>query len=335
MAPQGSGAHHDTLTGENCRRNADRAWQRLARCPQGSEVEDPQRDRDVEPQVRVGGERAEQPLQLADPVAHGVVVEELQPGGLGHVEVGVEQHLQGLAQVGRLRRRRRPAGRARRSANACSSAGSGTSAISRCTPSSSKHVVEPGPRIRRPTSTARRACSYARAARRRSATGGSPRPRTGAGHRPGRRRPPATTRRTTSCRPTGRSRPASTGRGHHLRGEVGRRDRRSRPRGPPAARPWAKRSCHCRRSWLETGSSSGAAGRSRRDHHDAGRARSHPSAASVLLDVRLVAGPPEEAGRAGSRPGTCSRPPVTACSRVISSAAMVAASSRACDVVAR
>ena len=52
--------------------------------------------------MRVGGQRAEQPLELADPVAHRVVVEELQPRRLGHVEVRVEQHLQRLAQVGRL-----------------------------------------------------------------------------------------------------------------------------------------------------------------------------------------------------------------------------------------
>ena len=41
----------------------------------------------------VGGDLAEDALQLADAVAHRVVVEELRAGGLGHVEVGVEQEI--------------------------------------------------------------------------------------------------------------------------------------------------------------------------------------------------------------------------------------------------
>ena len=54
--------------------------------------------------MRVGGHRTEQPLQLADAVAHRVVVEELGARGLGDVEVRVEEDLQRLAQVGRLGR---------------------------------------------------------------------------------------------------------------------------------------------------------------------------------------------------------------------------------------
>ena len=59
-----------------------------------------QRQQQVQPQRRVGGERAEQPLELADPVAHRVVVEVQPAGRLGHVEVGLQQHPQRLAQVG-------------------------------------------------------------------------------------------------------------------------------------------------------------------------------------------------------------------------------------------
>src|SRR6478735_10114365 len=68
------------------------------------DLEHPESHGDVQPQVRVGRQRAQQPLQLRDPVAHRVVVEELHAGRLGHVEVRVQQHLQRLAQVGGLGR---------------------------------------------------------------------------------------------------------------------------------------------------------------------------------------------------------------------------------------
>src|SRR5580765_1364885 len=55
-------------------------------------------DGDGEPQLRVGRERSEHPLQLGDPVAQRVVVEEQDAGGLGDVEVGVDEHLEGAAQ---------------------------------------------------------------------------------------------------------------------------------------------------------------------------------------------------------------------------------------------
>src|SRR4051794_24478188 len=64
------------------------------------DLQHPEGDRNIEAQMGVGRERTEQPLQLGDPVAHRVVVEEQQPGGLGDVEVGVEQHLEGLAEGG-------------------------------------------------------------------------------------------------------------------------------------------------------------------------------------------------------------------------------------------
>ena len=51
----------------------------------------------VEPQVRVGGERAEHPLELGDAVAQRVVVEEQQAGRLGDVEVGVDAAPTGCA----------------------------------------------------------------------------------------------------------------------------------------------------------------------------------------------------------------------------------------------
>src|SRR5690606_40706623 len=56
----------------------------------------------VEAQVRVVGEVAQHPLQLPYAVAQGVVVEVEPPGGLGHVEVRLQQDLQRAAQVGVL-----------------------------------------------------------------------------------------------------------------------------------------------------------------------------------------------------------------------------------------
>ena len=53
-------------------------------------------------QVGIGGERTEHLLELADAVAQRVVVEVQAPRGLGHVDVGLEQHLEGAAQVGGL-----------------------------------------------------------------------------------------------------------------------------------------------------------------------------------------------------------------------------------------
>jgi hypothetical protein len=53
-----------------------------------------------EPQLRVLAEGAEQPLELGDPVAQGVVVEVQLPCRLRDVQVRVEQHLEGLPQVG-------------------------------------------------------------------------------------------------------------------------------------------------------------------------------------------------------------------------------------------
>ena len=56
----------------------------------------------VQAQGGVVGERADEALELLDPVPQRVVVEVQPPRGLGHVAVGVEQHLEGVAQVGRL-----------------------------------------------------------------------------------------------------------------------------------------------------------------------------------------------------------------------------------------
>ena len=53
----------------------------------------------VQPERGVGGERAEHPLELADPVAHRVVVEVQAAGRFRDVEVRLEQHPQRLAEV--------------------------------------------------------------------------------------------------------------------------------------------------------------------------------------------------------------------------------------------
>ena len=52
-------------------------------------MQDLQCDGDVEPDMWVGGERAEEVLQLGDAVAHRVVVEVLQAGGLGEMTKGL------------------------------------------------------------------------------------------------------------------------------------------------------------------------------------------------------------------------------------------------------
>ena len=75
----------------------DRRPVRLVEAPHAGRV---QRQQQVQPQRRVGRERAEHPLQLADPVAHRVVVEVQPAGRLRDVEVGLQQHPQRLPQVG-------------------------------------------------------------------------------------------------------------------------------------------------------------------------------------------------------------------------------------------
>src|SRR3954447_15023093 len=90
---------HLLRPGPNRSRRPAGPCQRAISGRSAGDLEDPQRHRDVEAQVRVGRERTEQPLELRDPVPHRVVVEELQPRGLGDVEVGVEQDLERLPQV--------------------------------------------------------------------------------------------------------------------------------------------------------------------------------------------------------------------------------------------
>ena len=160
--PQGSGRPSTHPRRRQMPKERRERWQGLSTRPDGAQVRlviSRTRSATATSSRRCGSrrQRAEQPLELADPVAHRVVVEELQPRRLGHVEVRVEQHRRvsrrSAASVVSLGERPEHVA----AANARSSSPSGTSAISRCTPSWSKNVVDPPPCTRRPTSTARRA----------------------------------------------------------------------------------------------------------------------------------------------------------------------------------
>ena len=274
----------------------------------------------------IRGDGAEDPLELADAVAHRVVVEELGAGRLGHVEVRVESTWS-VSRRSAASGVRSESGPRTSAANDVSSAPSGTRASSRWRPSWSKRVTDPPPCTRRPISTARWAW--------RNASGSSPSPfETRLTPAEKAIRPPPRSPRTAAM-----IRSTATWASVGSAGSTGTRVTTSRLKATDAIvgstvaetcrHAWAKRSCHARRSSGSGARDAIASGSSTATTTITGRSRCQPNACACSATYSSSPARSRNTSRRKS-PRYLFSTAVIASTRVTSSAATIAARSSAC-----